>query len=392
MKILLANFTKMVADSGGLAKVTCLFAAAMLKRGHTVSLLHSDEAEGKFFYTPPGGLSCFNLNRRPDGTIVTFPHSMKVQREFMRLFSKRQATTVNSRFMEKYLTDNLRYYLDLIKPDVIVAFQPAANKLLLCDAGTKIPVVSMSHGDPEDYFHNYPIKETASLTKSAVCQVLLPSFEAHIKQRLPQVKTVAIGNAVPQYPFTADLAAVKKQYKIVSVGTLTKNHKRPHLLIQAFGKVAAKYPDWILEIWGGKDRAAYYKELELAIRSRNLGGRVFLKGVTNNVPDVLRNADIFAFPSAYEGFGLALAEGMSAGLPAVGFRNCTAVNEMIRDGETGFLCADGSDAFAAALDKLMADRDLRIAMGRAAKIAVARYAPDAVWADWEKLLRQTARQ
>ena len=40
MKILLANFTKMVNDSGGLAKVTSAFANEMVARGHDVSILY----------------------------------------------------------------------------------------------------------------------------------------------------------------------------------------------------------------------------------------------------------------------------------------------------------------------------------------------------------------
>ena len=42
MKILLANLTKMVDDSGGLAKVTSAFANEMKRRGHDVALVYSD--------------------------------------------------------------------------------------------------------------------------------------------------------------------------------------------------------------------------------------------------------------------------------------------------------------------------------------------------------------
>lgn len=49
MNILLACFAKMVDDSGGLAKVTCAFAKEMYERGHRVTLVYSDDKEGKFF-------------------------------------------------------------------------------------------------------------------------------------------------------------------------------------------------------------------------------------------------------------------------------------------------------------------------------------------------------
>ena len=392
MKILLANFTKMVNDSGGLAKVTSAFANEMAARGHDVSILYSDERHGEFFYPVKEAVRCYNLKDNTDGSNIKFPLYLKAAREMLRAVGKRPARTVNSWFEEHYLLDNVKYYLDIIKPDIIISYQPAASKLLLCDAGTDIPVITMSHGDPEDYFHIYPVKEIPALTKSAICQVLMPSFEEHIKNHLPNTKTITIGNAIPQFGFSADLVADKKQYKVIFVGRLTKNHKRPHLLVQAFTKLAAKYPNWILELWGAKDRATYYKELEHMISSANLSDRIFIKGATDKVPEKLREADIFAFPSAFEGFGMALAEGMSVGLPSVGYKNCPAVNELIKDGEIGFLCDDGVEPLAQALDKLMGDKELRVQMGKAAKADMAQFAPEKIWDQWEELMEKVIKE
>ncbi len=50
MRILLANFTKMIGDSGGLAKVNVAFANETARRGHTVTTVYSDDREGDFFY------------------------------------------------------------------------------------------------------------------------------------------------------------------------------------------------------------------------------------------------------------------------------------------------------------------------------------------------------
>ena len=91
----------------------------------------------------------------------------------------------------------------------------------------------MSHGDPEYYFHTYPKAELPALEKSAVCQVLLPSFAQHIKNHMPDVKTVVIGNAIPQYQEQADLQALKDRYKILFVGRLSKGHKRARLRFEA---------------------------------------------------------------------------------------------------------------------------------------------------------------
>lgn len=387
MNILLANLTKMVDDSGGMAKVTCAFAHEMKVRGHQVSLVYSDVQTGDFYYPLDEDIPAYDI-RHYKGKSISYPWYLKIKREFYRTFDKQKARTVNDEFASSFLLDNLKDVLQTINPDVIVSFQPAASKMLLCDLQTKIPVITMSHGDPEDYFHTYPKEEIPALEKSAVCQVLLPSFEQHLKNHLPNVKTVVIGNAIPQYDVQADLSAQKDTYKILFVGRLSKNHKRPHLLIEAFAGLADEFPNWNVELWGAEDGKAYYKELQLLIKKHHLGNRVFLKGATNDVPSVLQQGDIFAFPSAYEGFGLALGEAMSMGLPAVGYRSCSAVNELIKDGGNGYLCDDGVEPLKNALRKIMKNQDLRIQMGDNANKSMRKYSLENVWNDWNKLIER----
>ena len=389
MRILLANMAKMVEDTGGLAKVTSAFANEMQRRGHTVSLVYSDVRKGDFYYPLDPGIPAYDVCHFK-GQSIRFPWYLKVKREILRTFSKQKARTVNNDFAERFLLQNLKQTVEEVGPDVIVASQPAASKMLLCDLELNVPVITMSHGDPEDYFHIYPKKEIPSLEKSAVCQVLLPSFAQHIHDHLPRAKTVVIGNAIPQYEEQADLEQAKERYTIVSVGRLTKNHKRPHLLIEAFAGLADKYPDWQVELWGDMDQRAFYEELKFMIKSKKLQDRVFLKGTSNEIPKILQRSDIFAFPSAYEGFGLALGEAMSMGLPAVGYKSCSAVNELIQDGVNGFLCEEGPEDLAAKLDRLMGDRALRVRMGQAARESMKQYAPEAIWDAWEKLLEDIA--
>lgn len=58
------------------------------------------------------------------------------------------------------------------------------------------------------------------------------------------------------------------------------------------------------------------------IEENNLHNKVCLTGVTDKVEIKLQKADIFAFPSAHEGFPLALTEAMAIGLPAIGYKTC----------------------------------------------------------------------
>lgn len=387
MNILLANLSKMVGHSGGAAKVTCNFANEMKCRGHQVSLVYSDIQTGKFFYPIDEEIPVYDI-RHYKGQSIAYPWYLKLKRELYRTFDKQKARSVNDQFESSFLLDNLEDVLNTVKPDVIVSFQSAASKLLLCDLKTEIPVITMSHGDTSDYFQTCPKEELPALEKSAVVQVLVPSFERPIKEHLPKVKTVVIGNAIPQYEEQADLITEKDTYKIVFTGRLAKGHKRPHLLIEAFAGLAKDFPNWTVERWGAVDGKAYYKELQMMISKNKLENQVFLKGTTDDVKSVLQGGDVFAFPSAYEGFGMSLAEGMSMGLPAIGYKNCSGVNELITDGVDGYLCEDGVDDFRDKLRKLMSDRDLRVAMGKQARIAMKAYAPEKIWDTWENLLER----
>ena len=390
MNIMFVNLARMVEDTGGLAKVACTFSNEMVKRGHAVSLLHADERKGKFFFPIDDRVKLYNIKERAHESFISMPKDLRAVRELFRLYGRQLASEVNSWFNEKYLLENVRTIYDEIGPDVIVVHQPASTKLLALDMGVTTPIITLSHGDPADYFVNYPQKELAALPKSAVCQVLMKSFEKILLDKYPELRIETIGNAVPQFSEPVDLKSEKTVRKILFVGALNKGRKRPHLLIEAFAKVVTKYPDWIVEIWGKEDNKNYKNYLMDKISELNLSENVKIMGSTKDVPAVLRGGDIFVFTSASEGFGMSLAEAMSMGLPVIGYRSCMAVNELINDGTNGLLVDDGVMSLAEALERLMGDELLRVNLGKAARIDMEKYAPDRIWDKWEMLIKNVA--
>lgn len=159
------------------------------------------------------------------------------------------------------------------------------------------------------------------------------------------------------------------------------------MLVEAFAKIAAEFPDWKVEIWGMRKYPEYEKEINDFIRAHNLTGQVTLMGYTEDVEGLYRRADIHAFPSASEGFSLAIADAMSIGLPHVGFKDAHSVNEIIVDGHNGFL-ADNVDDFAAKLKILMKDKELRIKFGHNAHEDMKAYAPEILMNQWEELFQK----
>ncbi len=162
--------------------------------------------------------------------------------------------------------------------------------------------------------------------------------------------------------------------------------------IEAFNKITRDYPDWEVEFYGDVMDEDYLSYCNQLIAKYGLSNKVRYKGVTSKVYDVLKTASIFAFPSSFEGFGLALAEAMSAGLPCVGFKSCSAVNEIIKDGSNGILCDDTIEDFARGLAELMDDADKRQQYGKQAKEDMKKYAPENIWKQWEELINKTVRE
>ena len=387
MRILLANFSKMVGDTGGAAKVNVAFANEMVRRGHTVTTVYTDDREGAFFYPLDERVAAYNLQHFR-GMHCTFPTALKIKREVLRAFGQRYGRSVNDDFFSKYIQKNMATVLDEIQPNVIICFQTSSAKMLLCVLRIETPVIIMSHGDPVDLFQTHPKEELPALERCAVFQVLLPGYAERLKNYIPNVRIVSIGNVVPQYEEQADLMCEKDAYKVVVVGRMVRNHKRPHLLIEAFSKIAAEFPNWMLELWGAEDSKSYQKEMLRMIAAAGLEDRISFCGTTTEIPRVLQGADLCVAPSAYEGFSLAHTEAMSMGLPMVGYKNCVSIAELIDDGVNGLLAVDGTEALAEKMAILMRDRNLRTKMGRAARASMRVYAPEIIWGRWEALMEE----
>ena len=261
------------------------FANEMARRWHTVTTIYSDDHAGDFFYPLDERVTAYNL-RHFRGQTALFPISYKVRREILRAFSQKRGRAVNNEFTEKYLLPHIQTILTETQPEIIIAFQPASAKAFLYDLGIQTPVIVMAHGDTRDYFYNYPDDEVASLRHAAVCQALLPAFAEPIREYVADfpVRVEVIGNVVPQYAQQADLAREKETYKVVFVGRLVRNIKQPHLLIQAFIRIAAEFPNWTLELWGAEDKRLYQKKLQRMVDEAGLAARIRFCGTTQDVP------------------------------------------------------------------------------------------------------------
>lgn len=151
--------------------------------------------------------------------------------------------------------------------------------------------------------------------------------------------------------------------KIVTVGRLEKQ-KNQKMLIEAFSKIANKFPKACLYIYG---EGYLRKELNQHISDLNLSERVELKGEVTNIHEVISDASIFVLSSNYEGLSNALLEAMMMGLPCISTK-CAGSDEYIDNGINGLLVNIGDvNEMAEAMEFMLSNREEAVKMGNKAK-------------------------
>ena len=164
-----------------------------------------------------------------------------------------------------------------------------------------------------------------------------------------------------------------------------KPRKNLPLLLDVWAEVVRACPDARLLVAGGGPLLA---ELQQRAATLGLGDRVSFTGY---VPEAEKAehfnlGDVFVFPSALEGFGLAVGEAMSSGLPVVA-SDRGSIPELLADGQGGFLCDPARPPqFVEALVRLLRDASLRAKQGAANVERVDR------WFRWERCVATTRAQ
>jgi glycosyltransferase involved in cell wall biosynthesis len=218
---------------------------------------------------------------------------------------------------------------------------------------------------------------------TAISEAVRASFPPTLRRQM-----TVIPNPVPVARRLADPVGGATKI-LLNVGRLSRE-KDQGTLIEAFASMADAHPDWTLRIVGD---GPLRPMLESVVRDRGLESRVQLPGAVSGIAHEYESAQLFAMPSLYESFGLATAEALAHGLPAVGFADCPGTNELIENEVNGLLVPAGDRVvrLAAALGRLLDNPALRRRLGEAGPPSVARFSVDAIVDQWEELLGRIAR-
>jgi glycosyltransferase involved in cell wall biosynthesis len=126
----------------------------------------------------------------------------------------------------------------------------------------------------------------------------------------------------------------------------------------------------VVIVGDGEDRG----QLEALARRLGVADRTIWAGWSDDVRSQVRSFDVFALPSRFEGFPLAVLEALLAERPVVA-ADVGSVGEAVIQGETGFLVRpDDPGALAAALRQLIGDSELQRRMGaRGRRLVLGRF-------------------
>ncbi|NJN55659.1 MAG: glycosyltransferase family 4 protein [Anaerolineae bacterium] len=179
-------------------------------------------------------------------------------------------------------------------------------------------------------------------------------------QVAPQKITVLYSGVHERFHPVADQqkqTAVRHQYNlgsapyILAVGTV-QPRKNYQLLIRAFQPIAQAQPHNLV-ITGGK--GWLMEEMMAEVGRQGLDGRVQFAGFVadEDLPTLYSAADLFVFPSLYEGFGLPLLEAMGCGVPVI-TSNTSSLPEVAGQAAV-LLSPHDQEAWTAAMARLLAD-------------------------------------
>src|SRR5579871_1022812 len=220
---------------------------------------------------------------------------------------------------------------------------------------------------------------------------------------IPPDRIIAIPNGIDTDRF-APLSAQRRndlrrrlgigsqEQLVVYTGRLAHS-KGVMMLMNVWQAISADYPQARLALVGTGEGSVDSCEAELrAMLTQGLCPTVMLTGAVDNVHEWLQAADVFAFPSESEGFGLSILEAMSVGVPMV----CTRVGvaaELPPSPPCALLVAPADAAgFGEALRRLLESAELRETLsGRARNLVQGRFSMDAIAEQYVRLGAQLAK-
>jgi len=206
--------------------------------------------------------------------------------------------------------------------------------------------------------------------------VLLTRGQLHDMQlQFPSGRYSVIGNLIT---LESQEEPVLREANLAVIVSRLHGVKRIKSMVSAFAKVVAINPDARLEIWGSGDQE---EEIKALILKLGMQDSIQVMGFATSVSRIFRRASVSLGMSVTEGFGISFAESLGYGTPLVSTRTNYGPQEIVADGEDGFI-VDTEDEFVEKINLLLSNSALVSSMGSKGKLSAQRFASQAIVKLW----------
>lgn len=326
---------------GGAEHVVVNLADKLASRGHTVKIA---------FLTGKAEVLPNNCE------IEIFSINMKGSKDFLKAYIK------------------LRHFINNFKPDVVHSHMVHANLFArLLRLTVKIPkLVCTAHNANEGgklRMLGYRLTDKLATISTNVSDEAVESFIKKGAVKPGRMVSVVNGINTDHFVFDAKLSYKKRQeleitskQAILSVGRLDTQKDYPNLL-NAIAILKDQRQDFKVFIVGDGPLKQEICELTKILEIESC---VEFLGIRRDIPALMSASDIFVLASAWEGFGLVVAEAMACERVTIA-TDCGGVAEVM--GNNGYLIESrNSDILAQTLNKALAlSEGDRIKIGKAAR-------------------------
>ena len=178
----------------------------------------------------------------------------------------------------------------------------------------------------------------------------------------------------------ADLEHIRVRAPYLLYVSQWRPHKRIEDLVAAFEQLARKHPKLQLVLCGKPNKA--FSAIIDRIEHSPMRHRIVTPGFVSDelLPTLYANAELFVFPSIYEGFGFPPLEAMAMGAPVLA-ADASCLPEILGDAASYFESKNVND-LADKIDELLENPKKRTELVKLGKAQSEKY-------DWKKTAKET---
>ena len=225
----------------------------------------------------------------------------------------------------------------------------------------KLRVLQMVDALTSRYLTTHFHAVSQAVKDAAVTSLRIPANRISVIRRGRDPDRLGLPGPERRWQARQRLHLADRHKVIVNVGR-HEYQKGQRYLLEAFAALSAVHPDLILLVAGREGNLT--NELEKLKDQLGLNGQVRFLGHRQDVAEILAAADLFVFPTLYEGLPGAVIEALALGLPIVASK-IAPVREVVEENRNAILVTPASSSeLAKAISTLLDDRNKALAYGR----------------------------